>query len=69
MSLSYKKVPIFVISANIVSIDVLAFTMGTFTNYVMHFSLLFDHPPTYGYGFAMILLNIYLTKFAMVIFC
>ena len=42
---------------------------GPFTNYVMHFSPLFDHPPTYGYVFAMILLNIYLMKFAMVIFC
>ena len=40
---------------------------GPFTNYVMHFSLIFDHPPTYGYVFAMILLNIYLIEFAMVI--
>ena len=35
-----------------------ATTKGSFTYYVMHFSLLFDHPPTYGYVFAMILLNI-----------
>ena len=42
---------------------------GSFTNYVMHFPSLFDHPPTYGYVFLMILLNIYLIKFAMVIFC
>ena len=42
--------------------------MGPFTNYVMHFSLLFDHLPTFGYVFA-ILLMIYLIKFAMVIFC
>ena len=43
--------------------------LGPFTNYVLYFSLLFDHPPTYGYVFAMILLNIYLIKFVMVIFC
>ena len=42
---------------------------GPFKNYVMHFSLLFDHPPIYGYGFAMILSNIYLIKFVMIIFC
>ena len=44
------------------------FDKGSFTNYVMHSSLHFDHPPTYGYVFAIILPNIYLTKFAMVIF-
>ena len=42
---------------------------GAFTNYVMDLSLLIDHPPTYGYGFAMILLNMHLIKFEMVIFC
>ena len=40
---------------------------GSFTNYVMHFSLLFDHPPTYGYVFAIILLNKYLKKISIVI--
>ena len=33
-----------------------------FTNYVTHFLLLFDHPPTYGYVLAMILLINYLVK-------
>ena len=35
---------------------------GSFTNYVMHFSLFFDHLPTYGYVLASILLIIYLIK-------
>ena len=40
--------------------------LGPFTNYVMHFSLLFDNLPTYSYVFAAILPNIYLIKFAIV---
>ena len=35
---------------------------GLFTNYVMRFSPFFDHPPTYGYVLASILLIIYLIK-------
>ena len=45
------------------------FAQGPFTNYVMHFLILFDHPPTYAYVFEAILLHIYLLEFAMVIFC
>ena len=36
------------------------FSKGSFTNYVICFSLFFDHPPTYGYALASILLIIYL---------
>ena len=35
---------------------------GPFSNYVTHFWLFFDHPPTYGYVFAPILLINYLSK-------
>ena len=38
------------------------FHLGSFTNYVIHFSLFFDHLPTYGYVLASILLIIYLIK-------
>ena len=44
-------------------------TKGSFTNYVMHFLLFFDHLPTYGYVFASISLISTLIKFVMVIFC
>ena len=37
--------------------EVSIYSKWSFTNYVKLFSLFFDHPPTYGYVFAMILLN------------
>ena len=37
-------------------------TKGSFTYYVLHFPLFFEHPPTYGYVLTIILLNIYLNK-------
>ena len=39
------------------------FSRGPFTNYVMHFLLVFYYQNTHSYVFAIIFLNIYIIKF------